>query len=39
MECDGGAWWKRERVGQYLRPLSMENERFREALKEQGWLE
>jgi hypothetical protein len=34
-----GAWWKREHVGHYLPPLSMENESFRDVLKEQGWLE
>jgi hypothetical protein len=34
-----GAWWKREHVGHYLPPLSMENESFRDALKEQGWME
>ncbi|MGO9610697.1 MAG: lipase maturation factor family protein, partial [Verrucomicrobiia bacterium] len=34
-----GAWWKREHVGHYLPPLSLENESFRKALKEQGWLE
>jgi hypothetical protein len=39
MECDGGAWWNREHAGHYLPPLSLENESFREALTEQGWLE
>ena len=34
-----GAWWKREHVGHYLPPLSMENESFRDVLKEQGWLD
>jgi hypothetical protein len=34
-----GTWWKREHVGHYLPPLSMDNESFREVLKEQGWLE
>jgi len=34
-----GAWWKRERVGQYLPPLSLDNESFRRVLQEQGWLE
>jgi hypothetical protein len=39
MERDDGAWWKREHVGHYLPALSLENESFREVLKEQGWLE
>ena len=34
-----GAWWKREHVGHYLPPLSLDNESFRQILKEQGWLE
>jgi hypothetical protein len=38
MECDG-VWWKRKHVGHYVPPLSLEDESFRELLKEQGWLE
>jgi hypothetical protein len=34
-----GMWWKREHVGHYLPPLSLENESLRNLLKEQGWLE
>lgn len=34
-----GAWWKRERVGRYLPPLSLEDESFRQVLQEHGWLE
>jgi hypothetical protein len=39
MQRDDGAWWKREQVGHYLPALSLENESFREVLKQQGWLE
>jgi len=34
-----GNWWTRERVGHYLPPLSLEDEGFRDLLKEQGWVE
>lgn len=33
-----GNWWWRIRVGEYLSPLSLEDPRFRDALREQGWL-
>ena len=32
-------WWKRELVGSYLPPLSLEDQGFRAALERQGWLE
>jgi len=31
-------WWRRELTGEYLPPLSLDNEAFSEILKEQGWL-
>lgn len=31
-------WWRRERIGTFLPPLSVEDEGLREALKELGWL-
>ncbi|HTS17115.1 MAG TPA: lipase maturation factor family protein [Verrucomicrobiae bacterium] len=34
-----GAWWKREHVGHYLPPLSLQNESFRELLRQEGWRE
>lgn len=32
-----GHWWKRERVGAYLPPLSVNEPTFRQILREQGW--
>lgn len=32
-----GNWWWRIPVGEYLPPLSLEDPRFRETLREQGW--
>ncbi len=34
-----GAWWKREPVGHYLPPLSLDSPDFHRILLEQGWLE
>jgi hypothetical protein len=34
-----GAWWKRERVGLYLPPLSLDDPAFRQLLQQQGWLD
>jgi hypothetical protein len=34
-----GAWWTRERLGEWLPPLSTENPRLRAYLEEEGWLE
>ncbi len=34
-----GAWWERELVGEYLRPLSLEHREFRSVLKSRGWLQ
>jgi hypothetical protein len=31
-------WWKRTLIGEYLPPLSLEDEGFRSILSEQGWL-
>jgi hypothetical protein len=33
-----GAWWERELVGEYLKPLSLEHQDFLRVLKSQGWL-
>jgi len=33
-----GHWWWRIPVGEYLPPVSLEDPRFRETLREQGWL-
>jgi len=30
-------WWKRELIGEYLPPLSLEDPAFRKLLEEQGW--
>jgi hypothetical protein len=32
-------WWKRELIGEYLPPLSLNDPAFKKVLKEQGWLE
>jgi Lipase maturation factor len=34
-----GAWWKRERVGIYLPPLSLNDPEFKHILQQQGWLD
>jgi hypothetical protein len=34
-----GQWWDRRRVGGYLPPLSLEDQRFVEILRDQDWLE
>ena len=34
-----GAWWKRERVGLYLPPLSLDDPTYRQLLQQQGWLD
>ncbi len=34
-----GPWWRRERVGSYLPPLSLDDPEFRRILKQQGWIE
>ena len=33
------AWWRREDVGAYLPPLSLEHEALREFLRDRGWLD
>jgi hypothetical protein len=32
-------WWRRERLGEYLPPLSLDDPTFRQILKQQGWLD
>ena len=32
-----GHWWKRQRVGLYFPPVSLDDEGFRQALASQGW--
>jgi lipase maturation factor len=32
-----GAWWTRERVGDYLRPMTADDPALVEYLREQGW--
>jgi len=34
---DGGAWWERRRVGEYLRPLSADDSGLREYIDAYGW--
>ena len=34
-----GAWWKRERLGPWLPPLSADDPRLRRLLAAEGWLE
>jgi hypothetical protein len=34
-----GAWWTRKRVGEFLRPVSVENERLRDYARSFGWSE
>ena len=36
---DGGQWWQRERVGEYLRPLSSADAGLRAYVRAYGWLE
>jgi hypothetical protein len=33
----GDSWWKRERVGEYLRPISLEDTALREYVQSFGW--
>jgi hypothetical protein len=33
----GGAWWRRERVGRFLRPVSLEDAGLREYVQAFGW--
>jgi hypothetical protein len=32
-----GQWWKRELVGPYFPPVSLQSPAFREALESEGW--
>jgi hypothetical protein len=32
-------WWRRERIGAYLPPLSLNSPAFHQLLQEQGWLD
>ena len=32
-----GRWWDRERVGEYLPPVSLESQALREYVDENGW--
>ncbi len=32
-----GAWWERERVGEYLQPVSLQNEELRGYVSHHGW--
>jgi hypothetical protein len=36
---EDGAWWTRERVDEYLRPLSLEDRGLREYMRNYGWLQ
>ncbi|MGO9835821.1 MAG: lipase maturation factor family protein [Polyangiaceae bacterium] len=36
---EDGAWWTRERVDEYLRPLSLGDRGFREYVRNFGWLQ
>lgn len=33
------AWWRRARVGEYLRPLSLDDQRLHAFLQQRGWLD
>ena len=33
------SWWTRERVGEFLRPVSLENEQLRDYVRSFGWTE
>jgi hypothetical protein len=33
----GGAWWERERVGEYLPPVSLEQPELRSYVRRHGW--
>jgi len=37
--AETGDWWRRERVGTYVRPVSLSDPRFRTTLRQHGWLE
>jgi hypothetical protein len=32
-------WWRRERAGEYLRPVSLADERMHQFLERRGWLD
>lgn len=34
-----GAWWQREKLGEWLPPLSADDERFRDLLQRAGWID
>jgi hypothetical protein len=34
----GGAWWERERVGEYLQPVSLQTPALRQYVSRHGWL-
>jgi hypothetical protein len=36
---ESGAWWARERVDEYLRPLSIDDRGLRQYVRAYGWLE
>jgi hypothetical protein len=36
--AETGEWWRRERVGTYVRPVSLSDARFRATLRQHGWL-
>jgi hypothetical protein len=36
--AETGDYWTRERVGTYVRPVSLEDPRFRTTLRQHGWL-
>jgi hypothetical protein len=37
--AETGDWWARERVGTYVRPVSLSDARFRTTLRRNGWLD
>ncbi|HEX7668383.1 MAG TPA: lipase maturation factor family protein [Polyangiaceae bacterium] len=38
-ERQGGRWWERELLGEYLRPLSLDDPTLREFLERRGWFD
>jgi hypothetical protein len=36
---ESDAWWKRERVRDYIAPLSADNKRLRAFLERHGWVD
>jgi hypothetical protein len=34
---EDGAWWVRERIGEYMRPLSLDDRGLREYVRDYGW--